>query len=86
MPPDELYPRWYLSLRGFVWGLTIGVAAAMTLYELRVWSVENQWQGWYMPYLLYFAPAVFLSLFEIVFRVRRHLRLQRRVGVPPTAA
>lgn len=82
--PDDLYPRWYLTFSGFFWGLTVGLGVATCLYELGVWHVGDFWRMQLSPALFNFLPMMCLTCFEIFFRVRHHLRLQRRIERAPT--
>lgn len=77
MRANDLYPRWYFAMGGFVWGCFLGLAGATLAYETKFWQPGGFWSYPWCPLLLSWVPIFVLSLFEIFFRVRRYLRPPR---------
>jgi hypothetical protein len=79
MLPKIIYPRWYHSFRGFVFGVAVGCAAATFAYESKAISLGNLvWQQVF-PIAVNALPWVVLAFFEVHFRIRRHRALGRAI-------
>ena len=87
MQPNTTNPRWFHTLRGFVFGLAVGCAAMTRAYELKAIPVGDAiWKRLFFPLAINLIPWLVLAPFEIYFGIRRYRALRREMDTRTAAA